>query len=73
MARRRIPRDAVEQLLASREQVVGGSRGRAIYQSQVTRADGTVCLLRAVVDERVDPPVVITAYFTANVAKYWRQ
>ena len=30
-------------------------------------------LVRAIVDDRVDPAVVVTAYRTNKIGKYWRQ
>jgi len=29
-------------------------------------------LLRAVVNDGVDPPVMVTVYRTSNISKYWR-
>jgi len=46
-------------------------RGRKAYQSQVVWG-GRVRLLRAIVDDRADPAVVITVYQTTRIGKYWR-
>jgi len=34
---------------------------------------GKQYLLRVMVNESVDPPVVVTAYRTNKIAKYWRK
>ncbi len=47
-------------------------QGSLPHQSRVRRGN-QVRLLRAIVDERVDPPVVVTVYQTTRVSKYWRE
>jgi len=32
---------------------------------------GTISLLRAIVDDTVDPAIVVTVYRTSKIAKYW--
>jgi hypothetical protein len=34
---------------------------------------GKMFLLRAIVDKSVDPAVVVTAYRTGKIEKYWRK
>jgi len=46
-------------------------RGRKAYQSQVD-FHGKIFLVRAIVDESVDPASVVTAYRTSKISKYWR-
>ncbi len=47
------------------------SRGAAnAYQSKC-EIGGEMFLLRAIVDDSVDPAVVVTAYRTAKIEKYW--
>jgi hypothetical protein len=47
--------------------------GREIRQSRVTDpASGKLQLLRVVVDRGKDSDMVVTAYRTSKVRKYWR-
>ncbi|MBZ0254167.1 MAG: DUF4258 domain-containing protein [Candidatus Methylomirabilis sp.] len=72
LARRTIPRDALESVLSSPQQVVPADRGRKAYQSQLDLGDGRIFLVRAIVDEADDPATVVTVYRTHKIAKYWR-
>ena len=73
MARRGIPRAAVESVLAGPEQRVPDEShpGRWVYQSRKSFDDGKLYLLRVIVSEE-PPPTVITAYRTSKIEKYWR-
>jgi len=73
MARRGIPLVLVEALMQHPEQrLADESRaGRWIYQSQLPFEDGKMYLLRVVVDEREQPPVLITVYRTSKIEKHW--
>ncbi|MGD0496878.1 MAG: DUF4258 domain-containing protein [Bryobacteraceae bacterium] len=73
MARRGIPLALVRAVMGHPEQrLAGESRtGRWIYQSRLRFEDGKMYLLRVVVDEGEQPPVIITAYRTSKVEKYW--
>ncbi len=44
---------------------------REIYQSRISFGAGTLYLVRVVVAEDRIPPVVVTAYRTSKIAKYW--
>ena len=46
--------------------------GVVCYQSKVTM-DGKLYLLRAMVNETANPPVVVTVYRTSKIDKYWSQ
>jgi type I restriction enzyme M protein len=72
MARRGVLRQVVVDILAQPEQVVPGRDNRTIYQSRWDSEEGKTYLVRVVVDEQIDPPVVITVYRTSKVQKYWR-
>ena len=72
MARRAIPRDLLESLLQAPQQRIPQPGGKQIYQSQVEFKDGKMYLLRAVVAEDEDPPVVVTVYRTSKIRKHWR-
>jgi len=45
--------------------------GRWIRQSRLQFEDGKMYLLRVVVAEEEQPPVIITAYRTSKIEKYW--
>ena len=45
--------------------------GRWIHQSRLRFEDGKIYLLRVVADEDEQPPVIITAYRTSKIEKYW--
>lgn len=72
MTRRDISHEVLEGVLVQPEQVVPGKGDRTIYQSCLDNDQGKTCLIRVVVDETIDPPLVITAYRTSKVQKYWR-
>ena len=42
------------------------------YQSRIVLADGRLFLLRVIVDDTIEPMVVVTVYRTSKVDKYWR-
>lgn len=70
---RRIPRDLVEEVLAHPQQVIDERQGMKAYQSRVEFPEGRLFLLRVIVSDSARPPVVVTAYRTRKIAKYWRQ
>ena len=57
----------VQAVLAAPGQKLPGVAGRLIVQSKVDRF-----LIRVVVEHDRDPPEVVTAYRTSNIAKYWQ-
>jgi hypothetical protein len=73
MARRAIPFALVEAVMHHPEQrlVDESHLSRWIYQSQLRFEDGKMYLLRVVVDEGEQPPVIITVYRTSKIEKYW--
>ena len=73
MTRRSIPLMLVQDVMNHPEQrLVDESRtGRWIYQSRLWFEDGKMYLLRVVVAEDEQPPVIITAYRTSKIEKYW--
>jgi hypothetical protein len=62
----------VERVLESPEQKLPVLANITCYQSKVD-IRGKQYLLRAMVNETVRPPVVVTAYITSKVGKYWRE
>ena len=71
MARRGIPESWVGEALRSPEQVVEGHGSRWVAQ-QRRRVRRRERLLRVVFEETEDKYVVITAYLTTDIKRYWR-
>ena len=73
MARRGIRLALVQAVMDHPEQrLVDESRtGRWIHQSRPRFEDGKMYPLRVVVAEEEQPPVIITAYRTSKIEKYW--
>ena len=69
---RAIPRELLESVLEEPQQIVPVHGGRKAYQSQLGFGDGRLFLVRAIVDDSVDPAVVVTVYRTSRIGKYWR-
>jgi len=72
LQRRQIPESFLENVLHHPEQIIEGFGGKKIYQSKVDFGRGKIYLLRVVVDDTMNPVVVITAYRTSKIEKYWR-
>ena len=72
MERRGISREMLESVLINPQQIVTERDGKKAYQSQIDFGEGRMYLLRAIVNDVLDPAVVITAYRTHNIQKYWR-
>jgi hypothetical protein len=71
LARRQVSSDVFQAVLDHPEQVVPERGGRKAYQSRV-EIRGIMYLVRAIVDDRTEPAVVVTAYRTSKLRKYWR-
>lgn len=71
ICQRGIPIKWIKETLDSPEQIVNGYRGRRIRQKKYT-LKGKEVLLRVVVDEEKDRLIVITAYVTSQIKRYWR-
>ncbi len=69
---RKIARALVDQVLQAPEQKVPEVEGITCFQSQVD-IGGKQYLLRVMVNESVDLPIVVTVYRTNKIAKYWRK
>jgi len=72
MARRAIPLPLLEQVLTAPQQVVAEKVNLKAYQSIVSCEEEKPFLLRVIVDDSISPMVVITAYRTSKIEKYWR-
>ncbi len=73
MVRRGIPRALADGVLRRPQQIVPERGSRKAYQSKVTFDDGQCFLLRLIIDDAIDPAVVVTAYRTSRIEKYWRK
>jgi hypothetical protein len=62
----------LESVLENPQQVLPERGGKKAYQSQLDFGGGNIFLLRAIVDETVDPAMVVTVYRTSKISKYWR-
>lgn len=69
--RRMIPLKVLKQVLDNPEQIIQEYGNKKAYQSRVKFNEGNY-LLRVIVDDTKDPSVVITAYRTSKIEKYWR-
>ena len=69
---RQIPRMLVERVLESPEQNNAVLENISCYQSRV-EISGKQYVLRVLVNEAVHPPVIVTAYRTSKIRKYWRE
>jgi hypothetical protein len=72
MARRKIPQEWLDSVLASPQQRIPEPGGKEIFQSLLSTEDGTLYVLRVVVATDKEPPVVVTVYRTSKIEKYWR-
>ncbi len=73
MARRGISVVIADGVLQQPEQIVLERAPRKAYQSRVEMGGGKSFLVRLIVDDSVTPAVVVTAYRTTKIKKYWRQ
>jgi hypothetical protein len=69
--KRNLSRSLLEDVLHAPEQKVPELDNITCYQSRV-EIDGQSYLLRAMVNETVNPSVVVTVYRTRKIKKYWR-
>lgn len=68
---RKISQQWIEETLNSPGQIVDGYQGRKVRQRKYGLS-GKEMLLRIIVDENEDTFVVITAYLTSQIERYWR-
>ena len=72
MARRSIPWPVLEEVLNNPQQIIVERGNLKAYQSVVAFGDGRIFLLRAIVDDTIEPAVVVTVYRTSKMGKYGR-
>ncbi len=68
---RRIPRGFVEAVLLQPQQIVPERPPKKAYQSKVDFG-GKTFLLRVIVDDTIEPAIVVTLYRTKKINKYWK-
>jgi hypothetical protein len=71
LARRGIPQEWVVETIRTPDEVVEGYGGRVVAQRRY-RVRAKDMLLRVVYDETEQQYVVVTAYLTSAVTRYWR-
>ena len=72
MTRRQIALMWVQSIMQAPEQIVPGTNSRRVYQSRIEE-EGAPYLVRLVVEEWHHPPLIVTAYRTSKIEKYWRK
>ena len=72
MERRSISFPLLESVMYNPQQVVVVRGNLKAYQSIVDFGGGKVFLLRAIVDDTIEPAIVVTVYRTSKIQKYWR-
>jgi len=72
MERRCIPLGFVETVLESPQQIVTERGDLKAYQSIIDFGSGKRFLLRAIVNDTLEPANIITVYRTSKITKYWR-
>ena len=70
--RRNIPLNLLHSVLNNPQQIVSEKNNRKAYQSKVEFEAGKTFLLRAIVADDNEPAVVVTAYRTHKIHKYWK-
>jgi hypothetical protein len=71
MERRGISSELLDHILQEPQQIVPEMTGKKAYQAIIDFAEKNF-LIRAIVAETVDPPIVVTVYRTSKIHKYWR-
>jgi hypothetical protein len=72
MRRRNIGEALLEAVLSNPEQIVSERGILKAYQSKCDMG-GKMFLLRVIVNDSVHPAIVVTAYRTTKIEKYWRK
>src|SRR5665213_2663005 len=69
---RRILREFVEEVLRQPQQIVPERPPKKAYQSKMDFGGGRIFLLRVIVDDTIEPAMVVTLYRTKKINKYWK-
>lgn len=59
--------------MESPEQVVLDNYGGTVHQSKFVADNGKTYVLRAFINDSVDPVIVKSIYVTSKIRKYWRK
>ena len=70
IGRRKVPQQWIEETVNRPDQTVDGYRGRKVRQKKYI-VDGKEMLLRVVYEEK-EKLIVVTAYLTSKIKRYWR-
>lgn len=71
LRRRNISLEDIERVLQEPQQIIPVRPNRQIHQSLI-EMNGKQYLLRLIIDEGT-PPILVTAYRTSKIQKYWKQ
>jgi len=71
--RRNIPLSLIDEVMRNPQQIGPAAEGMQVYQSKFDYGSGKMYLLRIIVDENALPSVIVTAYRTSKIEKYWRK
>lgn len=74
-AARNVRKEEVVSIINNPEQIVADEENplREIYQSHFVDHKGKLKLLRVVVEVKKDEVLVVTAYPTSQISKYWKE
>lgn len=73
LAERDIPLKVLELVMESPEQTVLDKYGGTVHQSKFVANNGKTYLIRAFINDSVNPVKVKSIYMTSKIRKYWRQ
>ncbi|NER99732.1 MAG: DUF4258 domain-containing protein [Symploca sp. SIO1B1] len=71
--KRQIPLSIIDSVINSPQQIILQSDGTKAYQSQLDFGSDKNYLLRIIINDNVEPMLVVTVYKTSQINKYWRQ
>ena len=70
--KRAIPTEWIEETILKPEQKTAGYGGRNVYQRRYQMMGRSQQLLRIICEETEGKYVVVTAYLTSDINRYWR-
>jgi hypothetical protein len=73
MKHRELPKALIENILKDPQQIVDEYGNRKAFQSIIKFETGKDYLVRVIVNDNEDPAIVVTAYRTTKISKYWRK
>jgi hypothetical protein len=68
---RKIPLSILQEVAVNPQQIINAGDNKKIYQSIVNFESDGQYLLRVIINDTVDPIVIVTAYRTSKISKYW--